>query len=66
MSTAVKPLPELVKELPPYAERVVRDFAEFLLMKHRAKMAINCVKIGPVSCVLIAISTPRLNSSRKR
>lgn len=29
MSIAVKPLPELVKELPPYAQRVVRDFVEF-------------------------------------
>lgn len=37
MNTTVKPLPELVKELPPYAQRAVRDFAEFLLMKHRAK-----------------------------
>ena len=37
MNTAVKPLPELVKELPPYAQRVVRDFVEFLLVKHRSK-----------------------------
>ncbi len=37
MSMAVKPLPELVKELPPYAQRVVRDFVEFLLVKHRPK-----------------------------
>ena len=37
MSMAVTPLPELVKELPPYAQRVVRDFVEFLLVKHRPK-----------------------------
>ena len=37
MSMAVKPLPELVKELPPYAQRVVRDFVEFLLVKQRPK-----------------------------
>lgn len=37
MNTAVKPLPELVKELPPYAQRVVRDFVEFLLTKHHPK-----------------------------
>lgn len=37
MSTVVKPLPELVQELPPYAQRVVRDFVEFLLVKHRPK-----------------------------
>jgi hypothetical protein len=37
MSMAVKPLPELVKELPPYAQRVVRDFVEFLLVKHQPK-----------------------------
>jgi len=33
----VKPLPELVKELPPYAQGVVRDFVEFLLVKHQPK-----------------------------
>lgn len=37
MSTVVKPLPELVQELPPHAQRVVRDFVEFLLMKHGPK-----------------------------
>jgi len=37
MSMVVKPLPELVKELPPYDQRVVRNFAEFLLMKHQSK-----------------------------
>ncbi|RLC66066.1 MAG: hypothetical protein DRI48_05540 [Chloroflexi bacterium] len=37
MSATVKSLPELVKELPPYAQRTVRDFVEFLLMKHRPK-----------------------------
>jgi hypothetical protein len=37
MSTTIKPLPELVKELPPHAQRVVRDFVEFLLMKHTSK-----------------------------
>jgi len=37
MGTTVKPLPELVKELPPYAQRAVRDFVEFLLAKHRSK-----------------------------
>jgi hypothetical protein len=37
MSATVKPLPELVKELPPYAQRTVRDFVEFLLMKHQPK-----------------------------
>jgi nitric oxide reductase large subunit len=37
MSTAVKPLPELVQELPPYAQKVVRDFVEFLLTKHGPK-----------------------------
>jgi hypothetical protein len=37
MSTVVKPLTELVKELPPHAQMVVRDFVEFLLMKHGRK-----------------------------
>jgi len=37
MSTVVKPLPELVQELPPPAQRVVRAFVEFLLMKHAPK-----------------------------
>ena len=37
MSTAVKPLSELVKELPPYAQVVARNFVEFLLTKHQRK-----------------------------
>jgi len=37
MNTAVKPLPELVKELPLYDQKLVRDFVEFLLVKHQHK-----------------------------
>ena len=37
MSIVAKPLPELVQELPPHEQRMVRDFVEFLLVKHRAK-----------------------------
>jgi len=37
MNTAVKPLPKLVKELPPYDQEVVRDFVEFLLVKRQRK-----------------------------
>jgi hypothetical protein len=33
MSVVVKPLPELVKELPPDIQIEVRDFVEFLLEK---------------------------------
>ncbi|MBE2202616.1 MAG: DUF2281 domain-containing protein [Anaerolinea sp.] len=35
MSTGVKPLEELVQELPPYLMSEVRDFIEFLLSKHK-------------------------------
>ncbi len=37
MNMAIKPLPELVRELPPDAQKVARDFVEFLLVKHRQK-----------------------------
>lgn len=37
MSTTGKSLPELVKELPPDAQMMVRDFVEFLLMKYGRK-----------------------------
>jgi hypothetical protein len=37
MGSTVKPLPELVKELPPSAQRIVRDFVEFLLVKHSSR-----------------------------
>jgi Protein of unknown function (DUF2281) len=33
MATLVKPLKELVQELPPHLENEVRDFVEFLLSK---------------------------------
>jgi hypothetical protein len=34
MSTATKPLEELIQELPPVLRAEVRDFVEFLLAKH--------------------------------
>ncbi len=34
MSTATKPLEELIQELPPILRAEVRDFVEFLLAKH--------------------------------
>ena len=37
MSTTSKPLPELIKELPPDVQMVVRDFVEFLLTKYGRK-----------------------------
>jgi len=37
MNTALKPLPTLVEELPPYDQKTVRDFVEFLLVKHQRK-----------------------------
>jgi len=37
MSTQLKSLEELVKELPPAAQAEVRDFVEFLLEKRRRK-----------------------------
>jgi hypothetical protein len=33
-----KPMPELWRELPPDLQKEVRDFAEFLLQKHRASI----------------------------
>ncbi|MEW5958101.1 MAG: DUF2281 domain-containing protein, partial [Chloroflexota bacterium] len=35
MSTAIKPLEELIRELPPSLRVEVRDFVEFLLAKRR-------------------------------
>ena len=35
MDTLVKPLPELVQDLPPDLQREVRDFVEFLLHKQQ-------------------------------
>jgi hypothetical protein len=37
MGTQLKPLEELVKELPPASQAEVRDFVEFLLEKRRKK-----------------------------
>ena len=37
MNTLLKPLDELVKELPPHSQDEVRDFAEFLLEKRKRK-----------------------------
>ena len=37
MNASVKPLAELVQELPPDVQTQVRDFVEFLLAKHRRK-----------------------------
>jgi hypothetical protein len=37
MSTQLKPLDELVKELPPAIRAEVRDFVEFLLEKRKRK-----------------------------
>ena len=37
MSTQLKPLDELVKELPPDSQAEVRDFVEFLLEKRKRK-----------------------------
>ena len=34
MYTTIRPLTELVQDLPIYAQREVRDFVEFLLTKH--------------------------------
>lgn len=56
MSTITKPLTELVEELSPSSQRVVRDFVEFLLAKEPQKRQKSCVRIGPVSCATIAIS----------
>lgn len=39
MSTQIKPLDELVKELPPDSQAEVRDFVEFLLAKRKQKSA---------------------------
>ena len=39
MSVATKPLVELVQELPPDVQEEVRDFVEFLLVKHARKPA---------------------------
>ncbi|MBX3279278.1 MAG: DUF2281 domain-containing protein [Acidobacteria bacterium] len=39
MSTQLKPLDELVKELPPESQAEVRDFVEFLLEKRKKKPA---------------------------
>jgi len=39
MSTQLKPLDELMKELPPDSQDEVRDFVEFLLEKKRRKAA---------------------------
>ena len=35
MTTTVKPLHEIVQELPPSAQKMVREFAEALLAKYR-------------------------------
>lgn len=37
MSSQLKPIEELVKELPPASQAEVRDFVEFLLNKRRRK-----------------------------
>jgi hypothetical protein len=37
MSVTIKPLVELVQELPPDVQAEVRDFVEFLLTKHSRK-----------------------------
>ena len=37
MSVTIKPLVELVQELPPDVQAEVRDFVEFLLAKHSRK-----------------------------
>lgn len=39
VSTQLKPLDELVKELPPESQAEVRDFVEFLLEKRKRKSA---------------------------
>jgi hypothetical protein len=39
MSTQLRPIEELVKELPPDSQAEVRDFVEFLLEKRRRKVA---------------------------
>ncbi len=39
MSAAAKPLVELVQELPPEMQAEVRDFVEFLLVKHARRPA---------------------------
>ena len=43
MNTRVKPLQELVQDLPPEVRSEVRDFVEFLLTKreHRAKKVLH-------------------------
>ena len=43
MSTRIKPLQELVQELPPDIQTEVRDFAEFLLAKqvHHARKVLK-------------------------
>ncbi len=38
MSTQLKPLDELVRELPPDSQAEVRDFVEFLLEKRKRKV----------------------------
>lgn len=38
MNIGVKPLEELVKELPPASQAEVRDFVEFLLEKRKRKV----------------------------
>ncbi len=37
MSTALRPLSEMVQQLPPQAQAQLRDFVEFLLAKHRRR-----------------------------
>ena len=39
MTSLLKPLEELVKELPPASQAEVRDFVEFLLEKRRKRSA---------------------------
>lgn len=39
MTSSVKPLEELVKELPPDVQAEVRDFVEFLLEKQKRRNA---------------------------
>ena len=38
MSVLVKPLAELVQQLPPNIQAEVRDYVEFLLAKHQRKL----------------------------
>ncbi len=38
MSVSVKPLAELVQQLPPQIQAEVRDYVEFLLAKHQQKL----------------------------